>query len=133
MALLDSKKLVISFLDLQKGVLNAKITGITGKLTLPQQDGFQVLNIKDILYCLADDNYVEIFLENKKILESQTLKYFEDALTDFPFASTHKSYLVNVNEVVKYRKEKGGSVVVYNGKEPLVSETKKKAFLSFYE
>jgi two-component system LytT family response regulator len=51
--------------SLQQGVLNTKVNGIAGKLTLPQQDGFQVLNIAEILYCKADDNYTEIFLENK--------------------------------------------------------------------
>lgn len=119
--------------SLQEGFLNTKAKGIEGKLTLPQQDGFQVLNIAEILYCKADDNYTEIFLENKKILVSKTLKYFEEALSDFPFARIHKSYLVNVNEVVKYRKGKGGSVVVSNGKELLVSASKKKDFLSFYD
>lgn len=120
-------------LNLHHGVLNAKAKGIEGKLTLPQQDGFQVLNVSDILYCKADDNYTEIFLENKKILVSKTLKYFEDALSGFPFARIHKSYLVNMNEVVKYNKGKGGSVVISNGKELLVSASKKKDFLSFYD
>lgn len=119
--------------SLQQGLLNTKAKGIAGKLTLPQQDGFQVLNIAEILYCKADDNYTEIFLENKKILVSKTLKYFEEALADFPFARIHKSYLVNVNEVVKYKRGKGGSVVVSNGKELLVSASKKKEFLSFYD
>lgn len=119
--------------SLQRGLLNTKAKGIAGKLTLPQQDGFQVLNIAEILYCKADDNYTEIFLENKKILVSKTLKYFEEALADFPFARIHKSYLVNVNEVVKYKRGKGGSVVVSNGKELLVSASKKKEFLSFYD
>lgn len=118
---------------LDEGVLNTKAKGIEGKLTLPQQDGFQVLNVSEILYCKADDNYTEIFLENKKILVSKTLKYFEDALAEFPFARIHKSYLVNMNEVVKYRKGKGGSVVISNGKELIVSASKKKAFLSFYD
>lgn len=118
---------------LQEKVLNSNTRGIEGKLTLPQLDGFQVLNITDILYCKADDNYTEIYLENKKILVSKTLKYFEDALSDFPFARIHKSYLVNVNEVVKYRKGKGGSVIISNGKELLVSASKKKDFLSFYD
>ncbi len=119
--------------SIQEGVLNTKTKSIEGKLTLPQQDGFQVLNVSDILYCKADDNYTEIFLENKKIVVSKTLKYFEDALSDFPFARIHKSYLVNVNEVVKYRKGKGGSVVISSGKELLVSASKKKEFLSFYD
>lgn len=120
-------------LKLDEAVLNTKANGIEGKLTLPQQDGFQVLNVSEILYCKADDNYTEIFLENKKILVSKTLKYFEDALAEFPFARIHKSYLVNMNEVIKYRKGKGGSVVISNGKELMVSASKKKTFLSFYD
>ncbi|WP_281542362.1 LytR/AlgR family response regulator transcription factor [Maribacter aestuarii] len=118
---------------LQEKVLNSNTRCIEGKLTLPQQDGFQVLNVSEILYCKADDNYTEIYLENKKLLVSKTLKYFEDALSEFPFARIHKSYLVNVNEVVKYRKGKGGSVIISNGKELMVSASKKKDFLSFYD
>ncbi|WP_324023758.1 LytTR family DNA-binding domain-containing protein [Maribacter sp. BPC-D8] len=118
--------------SLEGEVLSTKSNGVEGKLTLPQQDGFQVLNIAEILYCKADDNYTEIYLLNKKILVSKTLKYFEDALTDYPFARVHKSFLVNVNEVVKYRKGKGGSVVMSNGKELMVSASKKKDFLSYF-
>ncbi len=106
---------------LENRILKSKLNKAEGKITLPQQDGFQVLNISEILYCKADDNYTEIFLENKKFVVSKTLKYFEEALADYPFARIHKSYLVNVNEVIKYRKGKGGSVIVSNGKELLVS------------
>lgn len=120
-------------ISLEGELLSSNFKGVEGKLTLPQQDGFQVLNISEILYCKADDNYTEIYLVNKKILVSKTLKYFEDALLDFPFARVHKSYLVNVNEVVKYRKGKGGSVVMSNGKEVLVSASKKKDFLSYFK
>lgn len=118
--------------ELEDKVLQPKLKSVEGKITLPQLDGFQVLNVSEILYCKADDNYTEIYLENKKILISKTLKYFEDALTEFPFARIHKSYLVNVNEVVKYRKGKGGSVVVSNGKELSVSASKKKELLSYF-
>ena len=118
--------------SLEGEVLSTKSNGVEGKLTLPQQDGFQVLNIADILYCKADDNYTEIYLLNKKILVSKTLKYFEDALKNYAFARVHKSFLVNVNEVVKYKKGKGGSVVMSNGKEVMVSASKKKDFLSYF-
>jgi len=118
--------------SLEGEVLSTKANGVEGKLTLPQQDGFQILYISEILYCKADDNYTEIYLLNKKILVSKTLKYFEDALTEYPFARVHKSFLVNVNEVVKYRKGKGGSVVMSNGKEVMVSASKKKDFLSYF-
>jgi two-component system LytT family response regulator len=118
---------------LEERILTTKLNKVDGKITLPQQDGFQVLNVSDILYCKADDNYTEIYLENKKLLVSKTLKYFEDALSGFTFARFHKSYLVNVNEVVKYKKGKGGSVVISNGKELLVSASKKKQLLSYFE
>lgn len=118
--------------SLEGEVLTTKSKGVEGKLTLPQQDGFQILNVSEILYCKADDNYTEIYLLNKKILVSKTLKYFEDALAEFPFARVHKSFLVNVNEVVKYKRGKGGSVVMSNGKEVMVSASKKKDFLSYF-
>ncbi|WP_047419003.1 LytTR family DNA-binding domain-containing protein [Cellulophaga sp. Hel_I_12] len=114
-------------------ILKTNLKSVEGKITLPQQDGFQVLNVADIIYCKADDNYTEIYLENKKIVVSKTLKYFEEALSEFPFARIHKSYLVNVNEVIKYVKGKGGSVIVSNGKELLVSSSKKKDLLAYFE
>ncbi|MDE3741457.1 LytR/AlgR family response regulator transcription factor [Maribacter polysaccharolyticus] len=117
---------------LEDQVLNARFPSVTGKITLPQQDGFQVLNVNEILYCKADDNYTEIYLEKKRIVVSKTLKYFEEALSQYPFARIHKSFLVNVSEVVKYKKGKGGSVVVSNGKELLVSASKKKELLAYF-
>ncbi len=118
---------------LEDKILTPVINRVDGKITLPQQDGFQVLNVSDILYCKADDNYTEIYLENQRLVVSKTLKYFEEALSDFTFARIHKSYLVNVNEVVKYKKGKGGSVVISNGKELLVSASRKQQLLSYFE
>ena len=119
---------------LQDEVLVPKTNFVSGKITIPQQNGFEVINTADILYCKADDNYTEIYLNNnKKKLVSKTLKYFEEALTDSSFARVHKSYLVNVNEVVKYLKGKGGSVVLSNGKEIMVSASKKSALLSYFK
>ena len=98
------------------------------------QNGFEVISTADILFCKADDNYTEIYLNNnKKKVVSKTLKYFEEALQDSNFARVHKSYLVNVNEVVKYVKGKGGSVILSNGKEVMVSPSRKSELLSYFE
>ena len=114
-------------------VLQARSVKAEGKITLPQQDGFQVLDVADIYFCKADDNYTEIYLERKKVVVSKTLKYFEEALQPYSFARIHKSYLVNVAEVVKYKKGKGGSVVLSNGKELSVSASKKAELLSYFQ
>lgn len=114
-------------------VLTAKLDRVEGKITLPQQDGFQVLEVSDILFCKADDNYTEIYLEQKKLVVSKTLKYVEESLANFAFARIHKSYLVNVNEVKRYKRGKGGSVVLSNGKELSVSASKKTNLLSYFQ
>lgn len=119
---------------LQDQVLVPKTNSVDGKITIPQQDGFEIINTADILYCKADDNYTEIYLNNqKKKVVSKTLKYFEEALSNSSFARVHKSYLVNVNEVIKYQKGKGGSVVLSNGKEVMVSASKKSELLSYFK
>ncbi len=118
---------------LEGKVLQTKWKKTEGKITIPQQDGFQVLDVADIYFCKADDNYTEIYLEEKKIVVSKTLKYFEEALGDFPFSRIHKSYLVNVNEIHKYKKGKGGSVVLSNGKELSVSASRKAELLSYFK
>lgn len=119
--------------NLEGKILSAKLPQSTGKITIPQQNGFQVIEVAKIKYCKADDNYTEIFIEDKKIVVSKTLKYFEEALREFSFCRIHKSYLVNINEVEKYIKGKGGSVQLKNGKELSVSASKKAEFLSFFK
>ncbi len=117
---------------LEQAVLKPVNSRVTGKITIPQQQGFEVLEVKDILYCQADDNYTQIFLRDNKKLVSKTLKYFEEILSENGFARVHKSYLVNVNAVVEYRKGKGGSVVLENGKQIMVSPSRKKELLAFF-
>lgn len=117
---------------LQNTVLKPKLSQVEGKITIPIQNGFEVLEIADILYCQADDNYTNIFLKDRKKLVSKTLKYFEEILTDNGFARVHKSYLVNVNAVTEYKKGKGGSVVLTSGKEIMVSPSRKKELLAYF-
>ena len=112
----------------------SKTTAMSGKITIPQQNGFEVLPVETILYCKADDNYTEVYLDNNKItLVSKTLKHFEDLLSSYPFVRIHKSYLVNIQAVTRYKKGKGGSVVMVNGKELSVSAAKKKELLSYFK
>ena len=119
---------------LQDEVLVAKTKKVDGKITIPQQNGFEVLETQNILYCKADDNYTEIYLKDgKKKLVSKTLKYIEEALSSANFSRVHKSYLVNVDEIIKYLKGKGGSVMLSNGKQIMVSASKKSQLLSYFK
>ena len=48
------------------------------------------------------------------------------------FARIHKSYVVNVNAIVRYKKGKGGSVELYSGKELSVAPSKKGDLLKYF-
>ncbi|MCF6279874.1 MAG: LytTR family DNA-binding domain-containing protein [Flavobacteriaceae bacterium] len=120
--------------ELQHSVLKTKVTSADGKITIPTQDGFEVIEISNILYCKADDNYTQLFLvDGHKKLVSKTLKYFEAILSENGFVRIHKSYLVNVNYITTYKKGKGGTVVLNNGKELSVAPSKKAVLLSFFQ
>jgi two-component system LytT family response regulator len=119
--------------QLQNTILQPKTTIVSGKITIPVQDGFEVVNVEEIVFCKADDNYTEIHFSNSKKLVSKTLKHFEEVLKEYPFARIHKSYLVNINAVTKYKKGKGGSVELSNGKEVLVSASKKGNLLAYFK
>lgn len=119
--------------QLQNKILETKSLAVHGKITIPQQDGFEILDVSDIIFCKADDNYTEIHLSNSKKLVSKTLKHFEGILKEYTFARIHKSYLVNINAIIKYKKGKGGSVIVSNGKEILVSASQKSNLLSYFK
>ncbi len=119
--------------QLKQEVVQPRITISEEKITIPQQDGFEVIPVNDIYFCKADDNYTELYFESKKMLVSKTLKHFDDLLTQHAFARIHKSYLVNVSKIVKYKKGKGGSVVLSNGKEIMVSASKKSDLLSYFQ
>lgn len=120
--------------DFQDKILVPKIKTVNGKITIPTQNGFEVLAMDTILYAKADDNYTHIFLKDTSTkLVSKTLKYFQDMLADYGFARIHKSYLVNVNAIVKYQKGKGGTIVLENGKELSVSASQKANLLAFFK
>lgn len=118
---------------LKSDLVVPKVTASGGKITVPMQDGFEVINVDDIYYCKADDNYTEIFFEKKHLLVSKTLKHFEDLLKPYLFARVHKSYLVNVAKITKYKKGKGGSIVLSDGVEIMVSASKKSELLSYFD
>lgn len=104
------------------------------KLALPTMEGFEVVQVKDIIYCKAEDNFSNIFFKDgSKALICRTLKHYQNVLDPFGFCRVHKSYVVNLHEVQKFIKGKGGSVVMSNGDELDVSVNKKKDFLEKFQ
>lgn len=100
------------------------------KISVATNQGVIFINIADILFCEATGSYTTLFLKNKeKLVTSKTLKDFEELLTDHQFFRIHHSYLIHINEISRYIKGDGGTVLMSNGAELPVSKRKKEEFL----
>ena len=96
------------------------------KLVLPLMEGFDVVKMSEILYCEAEDNFTRFYFTNgRKTLICRNLKFYETALEPFGFFRVHRSHIINLDYIRRYNKGKGGSVILENGKELLVSNNKK--------
>ncbi|MCB0805221.1 MAG: response regulator transcription factor [Bacteroidales bacterium] len=100
------------------------------KIALPTLDGIIFVKIKQICWCESDNNYTNFYLnDGKKIVVSKTLKEYDEMLTPFRFFRIHKSHLINLAYLARYRKGEGGSVVMEDGTELEVSRRRKEDFM----
>ncbi|GAA4279445.1 LytR/AlgR family response regulator transcription factor [Aquimarina mytili] len=100
------------------------------KICLSTADGFEFVDIEDILYCKANGSYTSFILKNKiSLLVSKHLKEYENLLQEQRFMRTHNSYLVNLKEVKKFVKSDGGYIIMNNNDTIGVSKNKRDQFL----
>ncbi len=59
------------------------------------------ININSILYINSDADYTDIYLDNKKYISGESLKYWEEKLNSYGFIRVHKSYILNTNKIIK--------------------------------
>ena len=101
------------------------------KITLPTQNGFMFVPVKEIVRAEAESNYTIFYMSNgKKQVVSRTMKEFEELLGNYNFCRVHKSHIVNLNFVSRYIKGDGGSIVLSDGTEVEVSSSRKAVLLN---
>ena len=101
------------------------------KIVLPLLDGFEVVQVSQIIRCEAFDNFTYIFLSNgRKLVICRTLKHFESMLSDYDFLRVHKSHLVNLQYIKQYKKGKGGQAIMIDGSSVDISPNRKQEFLA---
>ena len=104
------------------------------KIAVPTLEGFELIPADEVVRCEADDNYTHLFLKNKtKITASRSLKEMEEQLKEFPsFVRVHHSYIVNLNEVIKYIRGEGGYLVMTDNSTINVSRSRKNELLKHF-
>lgn len=99
------------------------------KIALPLSDGLLFIKIDDILYFEADGSYTHVVTNKEKYLVCKKIKEFHELLTnDSRFFRVHRSYLVNIQQVKKYSKKDGATLVFENNKVIPIAREKKNEF-----
>ncbi len=85
------------------------------KLALPSSNSYEMVSLKDIIYCKAEGNYTTIQLvDGKQLFITKLIKWFEEMLPAQTFFRIHKSYIVNLNLIKKIEKNEG-VIIMENG------------------
>jgi len=71
-----------------------------------------MVDVKDIVQIIAQDDYVEIVTADKKYLKKETMNYLEKALSESMFSRVHRSHIININHINKIEKYGKESFVV---------------------
>jgi two-component system LytT family response regulator len=85
----------------------------------------KIIPMDDILYLEAADDYVKIFTAEGSFLKNKTMAFFEQVLNGQHFVRTHRSYLVNVQQITRlepYEKDGHLAILKSGGRIP-VSKT----------
>jgi len=107
--------------NLQKPNIQNRTVGIPGV------DGIDFIPVSELLYLEASDRYTKVISEGRKeILSSYNIGQF-NSLLGASFYQCHRSYLVNMNKVVKYHKD--GIIILSNGGNVPLARRRKDEFL----
>jgi two-component system LytT family response regulator len=89
------------------------------RIVVKNGSDIRIVPMADVMYIEAYDDYVKIFTKDTYFLKKKTMNYYEQVLDSSQFFRTHRSFIINLQELTKIEPlEKNTYVVLLkNGKE----------------
>ena len=104
------------------------------RLPFNVQSGIEFVNPDEISYVSGENNYSVLHYTNgEKLMVSKTLSVVEKMLSKHTFLRIHKSYLLNLQHIVRYVNSDGGHIEVVGGVQLSVSRTKRGAIKKLFQ
>lgn len=94
-------------------------------ISIFHNDEYHLIQEEDIIRLEADSSYTNFIMEDKKLMSSKSLRFFEELLTKSIFFRCHNSHIINLKQIEKYGKGRGGYVHLKNGDIVPISFSKK--------
>ena len=82
----------------------------------------KIIPVHDVLYLEAADDYVKIHTTEGYFLKNKTMSYFEQTLDSAQFVRSHRSYIVNVQQITRidpYEKDNHVAILRSGSKVPV--------------
>ena len=78
------------------------------KIAIPGQNGITFIDLNDIIYSEASNNYSKIVMKDGPgFLVSKTLKDVQEVLEEDNFLRVHRQYIINLNHVRQLNRNEG--------------------------
>jgi two-component system, LytTR family, response regulator len=101
----------------------------SNKITISHSKGIKVIADDTISYVEADGNCSLIhFTDKSRYMDTRTLGLYEEILNPDKFFRTHKSYIINLNELTEYLSEDGYFAVLKGGQKIPVARNRVQEF-----
>ncbi len=98
------------------------------KITIPGTNAYEFVTISDIVRCEGWQKYTKVHLKSGGVIvSSYNIGIFREMLESYDFYSTHKSHLINKNEILRYLKD--GTVVMSDESTVPVARRRKDEFM----
>jgi len=95
-------------------------------------DKVSFVKYEDIIYCKSSGRYTEFFLtENRKLLASKSIGEYERVLNPHFFFRIHKSYVVNLDQVLSINKKTGNYCELKDGAILPISRRRMESFMNY--
>ena len=94
----------------------------TERIVVKTSGRIKIIPLHEIQYLEAADDYVKIFTAEGNYLKKKTMNYFEQVLDTKVFVRTHRSYIVNVQQITRidaYEKENQMAILTTGAKIPV--------------
>jgi len=105
------------------------VRGEVRKLVVPHMDGFNIIDLDDIVRLEGERNYTHFVINGRRrILATKPLGEYEALLADFGFYRIHQSTLVNLRHVVAYHRI-DNTVETVDGVRSSLSRMRKAGFM----
>ncbi len=97
-------------------------------LSIPSQNGYDMIDVDHIVWCRAEGNYTKIHLiSNRTLLASKSLKHYETLLNGLGFFRIHRGILLNIKFILSVN---DSMIKLKNNEIMQVSKRNKKGLIS---